>query len=94
MVTKTWHNFPYFKEPFFCQLLREELKICKQLKKFKLLAWSIIYDHVNLLIQPSDEFNISQIMHLVKKEVSRDINYILLYQHGMEGGVLESSLQR
>jgi len=37
-VSKTWHNFSYFKEPIFCQLLKEELKICKQLKKFKLFA--------------------------------------------------------
>jgi len=93
LVSKTWHNFPYFKEPIFCQLMIEELKIVKRLKKFKLFVWSIIYDHINLLIQPSDEFNISKIMHSIKKDVSRDINYVLLDQYGIEGGVPESHLQ-
>ena len=48
IVTKTFYNFPYFKEPIFCELLIEELKLCKELKKFKLYGFCIIDDHLNL----------------------------------------------
>ena len=33
IVTKTFENFPYFKENIFCDLLIEDLKICKQFLK-------------------------------------------------------------
>ena len=77
-VTKTYKNFPYFKEPIFCDLFIEELKLCKQLKKFESYGFSLIYDHLNLLIQPSNEYNISKTMQSIKKEISRDINRVLV----------------
>ena len=77
IVTKTFQNFPYFKEPVFCKLFIEELKLCKELKKFKLYGFCVIYDHLNLLIHPNNEFNISKIMKSLKENVSRDISYII-----------------
>ena len=77
IVTKTFQNFPYFKEPIFCELFIEELKLCKELKKFKLYGFCVIYDHLNLLIHPNNEFNISKVMKSLKENVSRDINYII-----------------
>lgn len=76
-VTKNFKNIPYFKESIFCTLLIEELKLCKNLKNFKLFGFSLIYDHLNLLIQPNNNFNILKIMKLLKENVSRDINYII-----------------
>jgi len=46
IVSKTRNNFSYFKETLFCDLFIEELRLCKQLKEFKLYAFSIIYDHI------------------------------------------------
>ena len=86
-VTKTFKNFSYFREPIFCELFIEELRLCKKLKKFKLLGFSLIYDHLNLLIQPSEEFNISKVMQSIKKEFSRDANDIL------EGDIPECRLR-
>jgi len=77
IVTKTHQNFPYFKEETFCDLLIEDLKICTELKKFKLYAFCVIYDHLNLLIHPSKEFNISGIMGTFKRNLSRNINKIM-----------------
>jgi len=77
IVTKTHENFPYFRELIFCELFIEELKLCKEMKNFVLFAWSIIYDHVNLLIKTREEYNISQIMKSLKENVSRDANYII-----------------
>ena len=77
IVTKTFQNHPYFKEPIFCDLLIEELKLCKEIKQFNLYGFCLIYDHLNLLIQPNDEFNISKVMKLLKENISRDVNYVI-----------------
>ena len=77
IVSKTENNYQFFKEPIFCELFIEELKLCKELKQFRLYGFSIIYDHVNLLIQPSKEFGISEIMRSLKTNFSRDCNYIM-----------------
>ncbi|MCX6743246.1 MAG: transposase, partial [Candidatus Parcubacteria bacterium] len=79
IVIKTKNNYPYFKEPFFCDLFIENLKICKQLKGFKLYVFSIIYDHVNLIIEPNNQFNISKVIKSLKENVSRNINITMGY---------------
>src|SRR3989344_3237598 len=84
IVVKTKNNYLYFKEPIFCELLLEELKLCKQLKNFKLCSFSLIYDHLNLLIQPGDDYNISKIMKPLKENSSRDINKIMASLKGAE----------
>ncbi|MBU1165294.1 transposase [Patescibacteria group bacterium] len=92
IVVKTQNNYPYFKEPIFCDLLIEEIKLCKKIKKFNLFAFSIIYDHLNLLIQPGEEYNISKVMQSIKKETSRDINYIISDHHAV-GDIPECRLR-
>jgi len=77
IVTKTFENILYFKEPIFCELFIEELKLCREMKKFKLFGFSLIYNHLNLLIQPSDKFNVSKVMKSLKENISRDINYLI-----------------
>jgi len=79
VVFKTKNNYPYFKEQIFCDLFIENLKICKVLKGFKLYAFSIIYDHVNLMIEPNNKFDISHVMKSLKRNVSRNINIIMGY---------------
>ena len=79
IVAKTFENFPYFKEPLFCELLIEEIKLAKKMKNFKLYGFSIIYDHLNLMIKPGNEFNISQVMHSIKRNFSWDVNFLMGY---------------
>lgn len=79
IVVKTHNNYPYFKESIFCDLFIENLKICKRLKGFNLYGFSLIYDHVNLLIKPNAQYNISQILKSLKENVSRDINVTMGY---------------
>jgi REP element-mobilizing transposase RayT len=98
IVTKTYKNFPYFKEPILCDLLIEELRLCKELKGFKLFAFSLIYDHLNLLLKPSEELNVSRVMQSIKKEFSRDVNYIISNDnknsiHHNEGDIPECRLR-
>lgn len=81
----TQDRFPFFKEEIFCELFVEELKLCKMLKQFQLYGFVILYDHVHLLIQPGDKYNISGIIKSLKENLSRDINYIILNRGPREG---------
>ena len=90
LTTKTQNNFPYFEEKIFCDVFIKNLKLCKQLKQFKLYGWVLSYDHFHLLIEPNDKFNISKIMKSLKENVSYMINKIIK----SEGTTLTSRLQR
>jgi len=73
------NRYPFFKELLFCDLFLENLKLCKKIKQFKLYGWVICYDHIHLLLEPSDEWNISNIMHFLKRNFSRNINIVMGY---------------
>ncbi len=102
IVSKTFKNHPYFRESIFCDLFIEELKIClaspdlakpdKQLKRFRLYGFCLVYDHLNLLIQPNEKYNISQVIKSLKENVSRDINYIIFNENN-EGDTSTCRLQ-
>lgn len=77
IVTKTRQNYPYFTEKMFGEILVEELRICKKLKQFKLYAFCLVYDHLNLMVRPCKKFNVSKIMHFIKKNTSNNINKIM-----------------
>lgn len=76
LTIKTKDNFPFFKEKIFCEVFMENLKICKELKKFLLFVFNLLYDHTHLLILP-DKYNFSQIAQALKKNVTQDINKIM-----------------
>ncbi|MBN2086952.1 transposase [Candidatus Peregrinibacteria bacterium] len=73
---KTENGHPYFKESIFCDLFVENLRICKKLKGFYLYGWVLLHNHFHLLIRPSDNFNISEVMRSLKTSISCDINRI------------------
>jgi len=91
IVTKTEGNFPYFEEVLLCDLLIEQLRLCKKLKGFFLYAFSIMYDHLNLLIRCNETYNISKVIQSIKKEFSRNANYILINNFGEPSSVSEHS---
>jgi REP element-mobilizing transposase RayT len=96
ITSKTYNNYPYFREQIFCDLFVENLKLCKRLKGFLLYGWVLNFDHFHLLVQPDDDFNISKIMQFLKRNFSRDINYIMdfnKYDRHSEGGNHDSRLQ-
>ncbi len=70
----------FFLEDLFCELWIEEMKLCKELKKFQLSAFCLNYDHFHIMIEPDNEIaNYSQIMHFLKRNFSQNINKILGY---------------
>ena len=78
ITTVTKDRFPYFENTVLCDLFIEEMKVCKNLKKFKLYSFCILPDHVHLMIEPGDKFNISKIMKSLKENFSRDSNKLLI----------------
>ena len=58
ITTVTEQRFPYFNEGLFCELFIENLRMCKKMKRFELYAFTIIPDHVHLLVRPGDEYNV------------------------------------
>jgi len=85
----TQGRFPLFKEEIFCELFIKELRLCKILKQFRLFGFVILFDHIHLLIQPDDKYNVSKIIQFLKRHFSRDINYIM----SPEGAIRESRLR-
>jgi len=44
-----------------------------------LFGWVIVYEHIHLMLQPSDEFDISKVMQFLKRHTSRNINTCMGY---------------
>ena len=76
ITTKTKGNYPYFRDPILARLLIEELRVAKQMKKFRLYGYVIMPDHLHALIRPFGQFTISQIMFTVKKQFTHEANRI------------------
>ncbi len=74
ITANCFQKFCYFKESIFCEIFIQDLKIAKALKKFKLYAFCLNYNHCHLIIHPSNKYNISKIMQNIKRTVSLHIN--------------------
>jgi putative transposase len=85
-------KIPYFQEKIFCELWIEELRICKELKKFELYGFCLNHDHFHMIVNPVREFNVSKVMQTFKKNVSQDINKVIGFYP--EGENSNSRLQR
>jgi len=82
ITTNTLERFPYFRNTIFCELFIEELKLCKAAKKFELYAFCVLYDHIHLLLKPSEEENLSKVMQFIKRHFGRSVNYVLGLNEG------------
>jgi len=74
-VTK--NRVPYFQEKILRNVFLAELNLCSKLKEFELYGYTVQKDHVHLLIKVGEKYNISQIMHFLKRNLSRNINRIM-----------------
>ncbi|HCC22993.1 TPA: hypothetical protein DF272_02330 [Candidatus Falkowbacteria bacterium] len=87
----TKERFPFFDNESLCELFVAELKLAKKMKGFELFAFCVMPDHAHLLLRPGKEYNVSQVMHFIKRHFSRDANFIL--GPHLEGEVRELRLQ-
>jgi len=79
----TKDKYPYFVEDIFCEVFVDNLRICIELKHFKLYAYCLLHDHAHLLLKPGRGYNVSKIIQGLKKNVSQDINKLIgIYPEG------------
>ncbi len=74
VTTVTHGRSPFFQEPIFADLFVVDLWFAHKVKEFRLYGYTLVNDHVHLLIQPYGSSNISDVMGSLKRSVSRDIN--------------------
>jgi REP element-mobilizing transposase RayT len=79
ITTVTHERFPYFENEILAWLLIAEIKLTKIIFDFKLYAFCILYDHLHLMIGPDEKRNISKIMQYLKRNFSRNANYVMEY---------------
>ncbi|MBU1951782.1 transposase [Patescibacteria group bacterium] len=92
----TKNGFPYFHERIFCDIFMDNLKLCKQLKQFELYAFCLLPNHAHILFKPGLNFDLSNIMHFIKKNVSYNVNKIMeynLFELTPEGGFAQTRLR-
>ena len=78
VTTVTHERHPYFANPILAELFVRDLWFAKELKQFELFGYTVMPDHVHLLIQPRGRANYSEIMRSIKTNFSRDANDIIL----------------
>ncbi|UCC63023.1 MAG: transposase [Anaerolineae bacterium] len=79
IVAVTKDRRPVFADAADVDLLFDVLRQVRQRKPFRLLAYSIIPDHINLLLRPTGEGNISRIMLSIKRSFTlrfKELNHV------------------
>jgi len=77
ITTVTYDRYPYFQIPLLSELFINDLLFARDLKQFKLHGYTVMPDHVHLLITPSVKANYSEVMRSLKTNYSRDANDIM-----------------
>ena len=83
ITTNPKERIPYFQEDEFIEILSYTIEECMQLKKSNLIGYKINPDHIHMIIQVRDLFNISEVIHSIKRVSSDRINQILAYSHDL-----------
>jgi len=66
-----FQNHPFLKSLRACQWLVEAVKAARVATRFDLWAWVFMPDHVHLLLRPSGEASLSEILSAIKVPVSK-----------------------
>ena len=77
VTTKTHWGYPYFKEDILCELLIDEIHLCRLIHPFNLFGYKINPGHVHILFQPNGSSDYSTIMHFLKRNSARNINRMM-----------------
>ncbi len=73
----TYGRYPYFENEIFCELFVHELAFCSEIKSCAIYGYAVMPDHVHLLIRPTGRWNYSEIIGSLKRNYSRDCNYVM-----------------
>ena len=79
ITTNPKDRIAYFEEDEFIKILSYSIEECTRLKNANLIGYKINPEHIHLVVQVKDTFNISEVMHSIKRVSSDRINQILAY---------------
>jgi len=96
IVTNTKNRISWFSNPDFANEVIDAIYFYRERYCFKLLTFVVMPDHLHLLIIPSDEKSVSEIMKEIKRTSSIMINKRLkrkgpFWQEGYFEDILEGS---
>lgn len=66
----------HLKDKRIAEMIEETLLLFDG-KKYKLIAWILMPNHVHLLLKPNETFSLAEIMHSIKSYTSHEANRIL-----------------
>lgn len=82
IVWSTKRTRPLLLEDIFCNVLIDCIDYFSENKGYMTIAYKINPDHIHLVIKVGEEFNVSDIVHSLKRNSSFEINKIVLAQQG------------
>ena len=80
VIFNTQDRIKYFVEPIFCEVFVACLRMSKIFYKYDLYAFVVLLEHAHLLLRPEEAKDLSKIMQFLKRNCSRNINFILGYE--------------
>ena len=89
VTTNVRERNPFFNDHNLATMLEETIWYSRRIHRCVLYAYVIMPDHLHLLMQPT-RTNISQIMHAIKINSSRDIHKYL-YSRGIDIAMLKQN---
>ncbi len=79
ITTNPKERFPYFDSDVLTKVLLDVLAESEIKKDFYTIGYKVNPDHIHLLIQVRNKFNISDVMHNIKRISSIRLNQVLCY---------------
>jgi len=77
VTTNPKGRYPYFKYSALCRLFTSVLKTSEYRKDFRTIGYKLNPDHIHILLQVRSKYNISEVVHNIKRVSSIAFNKLL-----------------
>ncbi len=79
VTTKVWHDMPIFVSDAYCRIILDNLRFYSKSKKFDVIGYVIMPNHLHYIIWPESKYFISNILRDFKKHTAKQIIEQLKY---------------
>ena len=80
VTTDTWQRRPIFQKPEPARILVEQLIECRDRGFYKLHSFTVMPEHLHILLTPGEQSSLEKAMMMIKGGASHRIKKELLYQ--------------
>ena len=85
-TTVTCERREVFKDPKMCRILLVTLEYYKTIFDYQVYGYCVMPDHLHIIIRPTERYDLSFIMKMVKGSFTRKINKL----QGLKGSIWQS----